>query len=284
VPLRSNSILMARVREAEFLDVDSRRRSALLRAYMFVHLKKDLNVKPVNWDGCDDPVDRIDEQLAGVTGGTMTSYGLRKEIQRQLAAIRTDLDSFNDQEAFALMTSGYRMAEQEFAKFIQKFLPGPVAPVDWDFLAIEPAMNAAPGHEEEHRRLKEILAVAASKGFKVWKLKPWLKVCGALAGIGLLGLLYKVCSWAWTSPLLTVGGAVKFAAVAAAIAVIGPIAVKLTNYRKTLSEIGIGIATAVFGFVAAKIHLCCFDKLYLEAGRCRPDPGAESGSQDCPGD
>ncbi len=267
VPLRSNSILMARVREAEFLDVDARHRSALLRAFMFVHLKKDLNVNPIDWINCDDPFDPGDEKFAEVISGTMTSYGLPKEVQRRLAAIRTDLDSFNDQEAYALMTSGYRMTEREFASYIKDLLPSSEDRVDWRFLEIDQAMNKTLGHESEHRQLLKILEVAASKGFKVWKLKPGLKVLGLLAVAVLLGLLYKVCSWGWSFSLVTLGGTVKVIIAAVIIAIIGPIVVKLTNYRKTLSEIGIGIGTALCGFAAARLHLRFFDPLYLKLGQ-----------------
>jgi len=267
--MRSNSILMARVREAEFLEVDARRRSSLLRAFMFVHLKKDLNVQPIDWITCDDPFDPGDEKFVDVISGTLTSYGLPKEVQRRLAAIRTDLDSFNDQEAYALMSSGYHMTEREFASYIKEFLPGSEGRVDWPFLEIDQVMNATPGHESEHRQLLKILEVAASKGFKVWKLKPCLQVFGALAVAGLLGLLYQVCSWAWSFSLITVGGTVKVIIAAVVIAMIGPIVVKAINYRKTLSEISIGIGTALFGFAAARLHLRFFDPLYLKLGRMR---------------
>lgn len=267
VPLRTNSILMARVREAEYREVDARRRSSLLRGFMFVHLKKGLNVEPIDWIKCDDPFDQADKQFAAVTPGSTTSYGLLKEVQRKLASIRTDLDSFNDQEAYALMTSGYRITEQEFARYIKRFLPVQEGPVDWEFLKIEPAMNAAPGQEVEHRNLLKILEVAASKAFKVWKLKPWLQVCAALAGIASLGILYRICFWGWSYSLVSLGGAVKAIIAVAVIAVIGPILGKLTNYRKKLSEIGIGVGMALFGFMAARLHLRFFDPLYLKLGR-----------------
>ena len=41
-----------------------------------------------------------------------------KEIQGRLAGIRTDLDTFSDAEAYALMLSGYRMTGFEFGRCI----------------------------------------------------------------------------------------------------------------------------------------------------------------------
>jgi hypothetical protein len=42
----------------------------------------------------------------------MTVRGFGEKRQNSIAAIRTDLDSFNDAEAFALMTSGYLMTRE----------------------------------------------------------------------------------------------------------------------------------------------------------------------------
>jgi len=52
----------------------------------------------------------LDRPLALKLNNDLTQKGLkiRKDVQERLAAIRTDLDSFTDQEAYALMTSGYR--------------------------------------------------------------------------------------------------------------------------------------------------------------------------------
>jgi len=52
---RSNSILMARVRETEFLELDTLRRSSALRGLMFLHLKKDLDILRVDWVNCQHP-------------------------------------------------------------------------------------------------------------------------------------------------------------------------------------------------------------------------------------
>jgi hypothetical protein len=112
VPLRSNSILMARVREAEYRELEARRRSGVLRNLTFIHLKKDLEVHPVDWIGCEDSP-YFGKERRSIDLKDETDYGILKEIQERLAAIRTDLDSFCDAEAYALMTSGYRMVDPE---------------------------------------------------------------------------------------------------------------------------------------------------------------------------
>ncbi len=97
--LRSNSILQARVRTAQYHELDARRRSALLRGLMFVHLKKDLDVDPVNWLGAEEAIS--DDARSRGRRNPLTSYGIRKEVQQSLAAIRTDLDAFTESSAIA---------------------------------------------------------------------------------------------------------------------------------------------------------------------------------------
>ncbi|MBT8363354.1 MAG: hypothetical protein KJP23_01525 [Deltaproteobacteria bacterium] len=74
VPLRSNIILMARIREAEYRELDSRLRSSLLRNLIFIHLKKDLDVNHVDWIDCQDLHDASDEARPVYQRGILTSY------------------------------------------------------------------------------------------------------------------------------------------------------------------------------------------------------------------
>jgi len=139
VLLRMNSILMARVRQEEYHRLSARLRGSLLRGLMFIHLKKGLHVDPVAWIGCDEPTEGSKSRAAS---DPMTDYGIPKSVQARLAAIRTDLDSFSDAEAFALMTSGYRMTEREFEHVgVGGFdsLRGQAEPstYPWKFLEIE---------------------------------------------------------------------------------------------------------------------------------------------------
>ena len=53
VPLRSNSILMSRVREAELRELSLLQRSSAISGLMFLHLKKGLDMKQVDWIGAD---------------------------------------------------------------------------------------------------------------------------------------------------------------------------------------------------------------------------------------
>jgi hypothetical protein len=263
VPLRSNSILMARVREAQYCELQVREESSLLRGLMFVHLKKDLDVNPVDWINCEDPEDP--SNLARPT--RLDSYGILKEVQARLAAIRTDLDSFSDVEAFALMTSGYRMTEHEFAGSIRGFPIPQFEPHPWSFLSVEQPMKQKSGCETAHEKLTRLLEVGANCAFKIWHLSRPLKAMAVVLG---LVLLAAVTWWSidnWRLHLLRVGfiAAPIFGALAGLL--LGKTVVRVVRYRETLERIGLGLALALFGWLIAGIHLLWFDPWFLRSGR-----------------
>ena len=159
VPLRSNSILMATVRAAHYRGLETRRRASPLRELMYVHLKKDLGVEPIEWIRRDAPATTSAVNAGRSTPPEISSYGIPIEVQRCLAAIRTDLDSFSTDEAHALMLSGYLMTEKEFPASIRR-VPTVSAPRhDWDFLALEKDLNPATRAPERYRELLEELGV-----------------------------------------------------------------------------------------------------------------------------
>ena len=266
VPLRSNSILMARVREAEYRELEARRQSGVLRNLMFIHLKKDLAVKPVDWIGCEDPSD-FDQDRRSTKGKDETDYGILKAVQERLAAIRTDLDSFCDTEAFALMTSGYRMAEHEIQKQFADFPLSTDDPPQWEFLAVEESMKYPPKSE----RLLKLLNVCSQQAFKIWRLSTPLKITGWVLGILALIFLLWAC-WKWDSvALITLGTIGTAVAAMIAGAFVGKTVMRVVRYRDTLAEIAFGVAMSLVGWILARIHLHIFDKWYLRAGRVKKE-------------
>jgi predicted acylesterase/phospholipase RssA len=260
VPLRANSILQARVRVSQFEQLSSRRRGGLLRGLMFVHLKKDLEIAPVDW------VD-AQEKTAATADGPVTEYGLQRHVQRQLAAIRTDLDSFSDVEAYALMTSGYAMTEHALQEPVLGFPVQAQPRQAWKFLEIEPFTKAPDTASPFMKQLK----VANVIFFKVWLLVRHLQIAAGVLAFVLLALAgYAAYTW-WEGELfrLTVKDVVIFAGFAAlgllGLGVVG----KLVNYRKTATEILIGLGMASFGFIVARAHLHIFDKIFLWYGSMR---------------
>src|SRR5262249_53682613 len=157
--------------------------------FMFVHLKGDLEVEPIDWLGSPDPTDASDESLPPARRGLLTRYGISKEIQELLSAIRTDLDSFSEVEAYALMTSGYRMTEYQlrYEKRVDDFA-APRNGENWKFLALEESMKT---RDAQYDYLKRLLAAGSSNALKVWKIAPSLKY---LVRITLL-IVTGIISW-----------------------------------------------------------------------------------------
>ena len=261
VPLRCFGVSMARVRQAEFQELDARRRSGLLKGLMFLHLQKDLDADPVDWRECQDPHDASDEARPASRRGVLTRYGIQKSVQSLLSGIRTDLDSFTEVEAFALMTSGYFQATQGAEQL--EDLPPAVTPAPrWRFLDIEPVLHPGPGFDD----LNEQLRVGGLTPGKVWLLSPILKAVGVLiAVVGLFGLGWLAWKY-WTVSLVTVKSLVTFLAVLVATA-IAPHIVRIVRYGHTFRDWGLRCVLAAVLAVGFKIHLAVFDPIFLKRGK-----------------
>ncbi len=259
VPLRTNSILQARVRSAQYHELDARRRSGLLQGLMYIHLKKDLDVVPKDWIGCDEPTPQV--EIAPIT-----SYGINKEYQKALADIRTDLDSFTNNESHALMLSGYRMTEH----FCPKALPERTASVaaKWQFQRLDPHLSSTTVNDW----LLKQLQVGAKNALKVWMLSRPLQI---LAGVGAVAFLVGLIMWLpgnWCRIIykITVGGLVLLALTVLVNRLGGGELLRLIKYKKTLKEMAIGLVCLVASFTVAQLHLRVFDKIYQGIGRKLP--------------
>jgi predicted acylesterase/phospholipase RssA len=304
VLLRTNSIFQARIREAEYHDLKGRRRSGLLRGFMFVHLKGDLEVDPIDWLNCLDPYDASDDSRPASRRGPLTSYGIAKDMQELLSGIRTDLDSFSEAEAYALMTSAYRMTEYQFK--YQKCVEGfahPTQAETWKFLEIE---NSMKGSGQSYDYLKKLLKAGNSLAFKVWQIDPVLKY-------GLRGVLFLIAAaiaavfyFRWDKPLpdfmsnsgkgLLMWPANKLEQLARALSTLtfGQIAFTVAalfsgylltrivtsmlgdalgenvllfvRWKDTLRRIVMAALLSTIGFVVSVVHLYIFDRRFLRLG------------------
>jgi hypothetical protein len=117
--MRSDLIFQERMREGQLLDLKARENATQIRAPGLVHLKKDLHQDPVNWTDSDEPSKRVLRPGKAGQEEDLTNYGIPYEVQDALSKIRTDLDSFHDAEAYALMYSAYVQTNKmlEDAKF-----------------------------------------------------------------------------------------------------------------------------------------------------------------------
>jgi predicted acylesterase/phospholipase RssA len=266
VPLRANNILMARVRDAEFRELEARRRSSLIRGLMFVHLKKDLDTTPIDWIGAQTPGTRAGEGSIGAPS-SLTFYGIDKSVQNRLAAIRTDLDSFNDIEAFALMASGYLMTKAELPRALKSVdgMPSDGPPADWRFLDLQEQLAGRKERGRAGEHFTRVLEVGCSKMFKAFRLAPfrstlvlmpWLALA-VVAGLA----LYQLGRLLPSSPdpqipekvALLVGGLL-----------IWGISLFLAR-RKSLTQFFIGLMLGTFGWIG-RLHLVSTDRLYRRLG------------------
>jgi predicted acylesterase/phospholipase RssA len=264
VLLRSSNISMGRVRTNQFRELESRRGSGRLKGMLFLHLKRDLEVQDKDWIGCDNPKALSAKKLRKLLQ-SLTTYGIIKSFQEKIANIRTDLDSFSETEAYALMTSGCNMVRESFAKEIRGF--NTIGKQhNWEFIdRIQTHLERGQGRVAQ--RIADLLTAASSSAFKIWKISRLLKTITYAAGfLGLVGLawiVYKsqgLASVAATIVLLTLAGVILL-----------PLIAKYLRYRKTFIQILIGFVLSTIGILAAWIHLLIFDKWFLKRGETRPN-------------
>lgn len=185
--MRSDSIFQERMREAQLLDLKARENATQIKALGLVHLKKDLRQNPVNWTDSDEPSRRILRPEAPDQEEDMTSYGIPYNVQEALSKVRTDLDSFHDAEAYALMYSAYKqtcqvLADEKF-DYIRRDSP---QEENFNFKKIQPAM------EKPHlsARLAVLLHHSSKVLFKWYHVAPLLqKVIKAIASVLLLSIV-----------------------------------------------------------------------------------------------
>ena len=304
--LRTNNIFQARIRQTQYQDLKARRRSNLLRGFMFVHLKGGLEVDPIDWKDTDDPYDPIDDfrpDPEKPSDPTKTPYLIDKDIQKLLSALRTDLDSFSEAEAYALMTSAYRMTEYQFKD--QKCVEGFVEPQEnesWKFLEIESCMDPS---SKGYKYLKKLLAAGSSQALRVWKISPtlkFMKYSAAVLSIVAIAVAIAVAiySW-WLAPLpqaisqpvadfldslalgikqLTVQKSVTYLAriIGSAIGFfllvklltwafgtfVADNTMRIVRWKDTARRIILISLVSTVGWVAAVIHLYIFDKWFLK--------------------
>jgi hypothetical protein len=262
---------MDRVRENSFLDLDTRLENRALEGLLFVHLKKGITAPSVDWDKCQDPAESLADP-------NPLPYGIDRDIQLKLAALRTDLDAFSDIEAYSLMLSGYLMTQYEFARLDDENTGGArnwggfqiEAPTDprWKFLGLK-ALLAKPASDPDplRRELGRHLEVGAGLFFKAWRLIPWLQ--WASYGAGALALWFGglYAKNHWREPLLsfTLGESI-IALCLAAVAVLIP-ALGWLNPRSEIGKNAAKVLFAVFGSVLCNLYVATLNRLYLLQGR-----------------
>lgn len=210
----------------------------------------------------------------------MTRYGVDYDLQRRLSAIRTDLDSFTEVEAYSLMCSGYLMTEHEFEKLQTEHVndgePGTWGGYDvnakrgnWPFLKLEPILKLPEGSSDTDRKdLGFQLDVASSLFFKLWRLNPFLRFTKWVPVVaGLLLLFYLVVKY-WNATLWEItAGELILVITLLALSFISPLLMWAFAPQRASSSVVRKIGIALFGALATTLHLHVFDKMFLHRGK-----------------
>ncbi len=199
-----------------------------------------------------------------------------------LSNIRTDLDSFTDIEAFSLMYDGYCLSGDEIAQRAQLSYSAPT-PQDrdakrdrnWRFLAIRGVIKAQP------EKLLTHLKIGSYKLFKVWRLLPWLRGCG----IALLSVLGFFLFWLMlfvyprqrvpgvdsiyqkVNTFRALGVTLLTLAIYGSFYLFPPTWRRVFTLRSLPRRLALSLAVATVGWIAVKIHLAVFDWLFLNVGK-----------------
>jgi len=270
VLLRTISMLQARVRTAEYREIESRRRTGRLKSLLFLHLKQGLEVEDRDWINCQNPKQLSAEDLRKQQA-VLTRYGILKRFQRLIAGIRTDLDSFNETEAFALMTSGYNMAARNIEASIQG-VPLDQQSHDWEFLQVADSLR-----DPNDKKLERLLRVGGMGMLKIWELsKPIRTLKTILFGVVALALIFAV--WAWgDEPLNSLPGFVAALGLLGLTIALGKFGLgwvlKAFNFRKTAHQLLVGVALSVAGWFVTWVHILIFDRMYLIKGKSKDRRG-----------
>jgi predicted acylesterase/phospholipase RssA len=268
--LRTINILMDRLRQARLRELAARMGSARLRGMMFLHLKKEIDSPAVDWIGCDDPTATAGEQ------SSLTSYGVRRDVQQMVAAVRTDMDTFNDTEAQALMASGYRMADRYFPNSIRQLACDSPTRHPWAFLAVDPMMTG----QRESEDFMRIMRVSAMRDRKIWFVSPKIRAMLAGAAVAGFALLAALAAWLSSRGILTerrIGAATEIGLVLLAawfiVLLIWSKLLRLVHIQKSPLMMVIECGFCLGGWAASWIDMRFFDPPYLAWGKTRGNTG-----------
>ena len=262
VMIRANDILMSRVRELQYQLLSNLKDAHTLQGVMYVHLKKGLEAQTVDWVCCDDP-------STYKAPPAKTNYGIREDVQRLLASVRTDLDSFSWLESNALMVSAYRMTEVEWRKCLPFLTPSNAPPAAWEFLRLDSTMTADDGTPaaEGVPQLKKGLRIASKLAFKPFELYPVLKAAGIaiLLAIAALWIWATVNHWTALAPVVKV---FCFSVVGIILLVLVKEVFlgRILRYRNSYLDVFIACVMCLFGWIVFYPYLYVIDPLYIKWG------------------
>lgn len=260
VLMRSNKILMDRVREEELKSILDK--NGIKTTFMY--LRNGLSTRTFPYIG--DPNPRAPEENKSLC------FGVHPDIQDAISHVRTDLDSFSDIEADALMADGYLMSKHQFGE------QQAVNDGQWRFSYLLSEMR------NNNPDLLKHLKTASKRFLKVFFLKPAISITLLLLLASVISII--VCLLlgdqiqAYLNQPLEIETYKDLFTYLGSIILLITLSVILSRWekfytlykfiRKPISFIGRFLTRAlppVLAWIFIWLHLVIFDKIYLKAGR-----------------
>ena len=264
---RSDLILQERVRELQFLDIKQRNSTTQINRLYTAHLKSDLENPPISWKFCTDPPRKLVYSSVPDLENGLTKYGVLYKVQLYLSQVRTDLDSFNDVESYALMYSGYEQLKNEYKtkdNISNKFF----GEKSWKFLQMKDYLTK-PNKAAEKEKLFQ---VASRVPFKMYYLSKTVKIIVLVSALALGSFLFAfVNPWnekAWNYSLLDVTA--KFIVITILLFLVGIFSKVLANLLNIKSVVRKKVALVGFiilGWIICNLYLLLLNKQYNRIGR-----------------
>jgi hypothetical protein len=273
---RSDTILQERLRELQFLDIKQRNNTTQINKLFSVHLKSDLENRPVSWKFCTDPPRTIMYSNVANNDNDLTKYGVLRKVQLYLSQIRTDLDSFSDAEAYALMYSGYMQVKYEYKKQQEEKDEDDKASrnsqEDWKFLKIRQYLTRPDKAAEKEKVFKE----ASRVPLKLFYLDKYLRVTAiSLAGFAVLilaFLLIKMWEDTWYEKIgkVLVTGTV-FALIIYFVGLFSRLLANVLNIKGILQrKLGASFVLIVT-WIVCNVYIWFFNGWYNDYGKLEED-------------
>ncbi|SET08127.1 NTE family protein [Nitrosomonas marina] len=254
VLMRSNKILMDRVREEELKSILDDNDIKVT----FMHLRQGLTKKTFAYINEPNPITSEPSQTL--------CFGVHPEIQDAVSHIRTDLDSFSDIEADTLMADGYLMSKYQFEEKKAK-IQG-----NWRFSYMFDLVTS-----NNNPELIKHLKTSSKQFLKVFFLKPMISITLFLLLAAIIG---GAIWWSFGDQIQayldqplnieTRYDLFIYIAVAALFMILSFLFARLKvlySLRKSIWRFLAHALLPALGSIFIMLHLVTFDKVFLKAGK-----------------
>lgn len=268
---RADTILQERLRELQFLDIKQRNNTTQINSLVTVHLKNDLESRPVSWKFCTDPPRTLVYGSVATSDNDLTRYGILRKMQLYLSQIRTDLDSFHDAESYALIYSGYaqinfdyKSREDDNADAVDDKNNAP-AP-DWRFMKVKDYLTKP----DKASQKENLFKISSRLPFKVFYLSQTVKIMVLAVAIFVAAVLVSlvVVKNMWDYSLVNI--TVKFivwTVIVAIIGVISKVVAAMVNVKSYVRKNLVFTIVMILGWLICNLYLWFFNAIYNDYGK-----------------